>query len=99
MFPAKARAGFTPHLRAEIWRRLEKRLMRRCPCANLPNSVGRSHWGAGITADDMTALRWVPPRLVVNVAFVEWTRDGLLRHPTFVGVRHDTSARDVRRES
>jgi bifunctional non-homologous end joining protein LigD len=29
---------------------------------------------------------------------VEWTRDGLLRHPEFVGVRGDKTPRDVRRE-
>jgi hypothetical protein len=33
------------------------------------------HWGEGITAEDMTALRWVKPRIVAEVAFVEWTRD------------------------
>jgi ATP-dependent DNA ligase len=32
-----------------------------------------------------SAVRW--PRVVVEVSFVEWTRDGLLRHPEFVGVR------------
>jgi len=42
--------------------------------------------------------QWVEPRIVVEVAFTEWTPDGLLRHPVFVGVREDKSARDVRRE-
>jgi hypothetical protein len=76
MFAARVCAGFTPHLGAEIWRRLGFRRVRACPFANLRNSIGRSRWGAGITADDMIALRWVPPRLVIDVAFVEWTRDG-----------------------
>ncbi|PWT79648.1 MAG: hypothetical protein C5B57_13620 [Blastocatellia bacterium] len=47
----------------------------------------------------MTTLRWVAPAIVVQVAFVEWTRDGLLRHPRFVGVRDDKPPPDVRRES
>jgi bifunctional non-homologous end joining protein LigD len=47
----------------------------------------------------MTSLRWVPAQLVVDVVFVEWTRDGLLRHQMFVGIRDDKPARDVRRES
>ena len=37
------------------------------------------------TAEDMTALLWVNPKIVVEVSFVEWTRDGLLRHPEFLG--------------
>jgi ATP dependent DNA ligase-like protein len=43
--------------------------------------------GEGITAEEMTALRWVKPKIVVEVSFVEWTRDGLLRYPEFIGVR------------
>jgi bifunctional non-homologous end joining protein LigD len=46
----------------------------------------------------MTALRWVKPKIVVEVSFVEWTPDGLLRHPEFVGVRHDKSPPEIRRE-
>jgi bifunctional non-homologous end joining protein LigD len=36
--------------------------------------------------------------LVVQVAFMEWTAHGKLRHPRLVGVREDKSARDVVRE-
>jgi bifunctional non-homologous end joining protein LigD len=32
---------------------------------------------------------WVEPRLVCEVRFTEWTRDGGLRHPIFVGLRED----------
>lgn len=41
---------------------------------------------------------WVRPRLVAQVAFTEWTADGVLRHPVFRGLREDKPARDVRRE-
>ncbi len=41
---------------------------------------------------------WVEPRLVVAVAFTEWTGDGRLRHPAFQGLRTDKSAASVRRE-
>ena len=46
----------------------------------------------------MAALRWVKLKIVVEVSFVEWTRDGLLRHPEFIGVRDDKRPRDVQRE-
>ena len=38
---------------------------------------------------------WVAPKLVVEVKFAEWTADGKLRQPIFLGVRDDKAARDV----
>jgi bifunctional non-homologous end joining protein LigD len=42
--------------------------------------------------------RWVEPRLVGQFAFAEWTRDGRLRHPRFLGLRTDKRPREVVRE-
>jgi bifunctional non-homologous end joining protein LigD len=42
---------------------------------------------------------WVEPRLVAQVGFSEWTRDGRLRHPRFLGMRDDKAAEDVVREA
>ncbi len=41
---------------------------------------------------------FVRPKLVAQVGFTEWTRDGKLRHPRFLGLRSDKRAEDVRRE-
>jgi len=41
---------------------------------------------------------WVRPILVAEVAFAEWTDDGTLRHPSFLGLRADKRAADVVRE-
>jgi bifunctional non-homologous end joining protein LigD len=38
---------------------------------------------------------WVAPKVVVEVKFAEWTSDGKLRQPIFLGVRDDKAARDV----
>ena len=38
---------------------------------------------------------WVRPEMVVQVGFIEWTVHGKLRHPRFLGVRTDKSAREV----
>ena len=42
--------------------------------------------------------RWVEPELVAQVGFTEWTRDGRLRHPRYLGLRDDKPAREVVRE-
>ena len=41
---------------------------------------------------------WVKPRLVGQVAFTEWTSDGRLRHPSFLGLREDKATEEVVRE-
>ncbi|HEX4786831.1 MAG TPA: non-homologous end-joining DNA ligase [Actinospica sp.] len=44
------------------------------------------------------AVHWVRPELVAQIGFTEWTRDGMLRHPRYLGMREDKPARDVVRE-
>jgi bifunctional non-homologous end joining protein LigD len=48
-----------------------------------------------------TALRgshWIEPKLVAEVAFTEFTGDGVLRHPSFIGLREDKPAAQVKIE-
>ena len=93
----KVRNGFTAHQRAGVFDRLRPIVTGTCPFTNLPTTKS-GHWGEGITADEMRTLRWVKPQLVAEIAFVEWTRDGSLRHATFLALRDDKKARDVHRE-
>ncbi len=44
-------------------------------------------------------VTWIKPELVAQIGFSEWTRDGRLRHPRFLGLRDDKDAREVVRES
>jgi len=94
----KVRAGLTPYVRADISRRLQPLLTPRCPFANLPTER-TGHWGEGISSEEMQEIRWVKPTLVAEISFVEWTRDGSLRHARFLALRDDKLARDVRREA
>jgi bifunctional non-homologous end joining protein LigD len=97
VFAGRVRAGLTQHDRAELFRRIAPDQTPRCPFANLP-STGTGHWGEGVTPEDMTKLRWVEPKVVVEVSFLEWTRDNALRHSEFIAIRDDKSPADVTRD-
>src|SRR4029077_13082848 len=87
-FVAKVKNGFVQRVRDEIFPALKALQTAKCPFKNLPEK-GPSRWGESITAEKMDECRWVRPRLVCQVAFVEWTDAGHLRHCTFIGMRHD----------
>jgi bifunctional non-homologous end joining protein LigD len=48
---------------------------------------------------DGEEVTWVSPQLVGEIGFTEWTQDGRLRHPRFLGLREDKPAEDVVREA
>jgi len=97
-FAGKVRAGFTPHLRRDVFRQLKLLHQATCPFSDLPNSK-TSRWGAGVTAEEMDEMQWLTPKLVAQIRFVEWTAEGHLRHAAFLGVRTDKAARTVTREA
>jgi bifunctional non-homologous end joining protein LigD len=97
-FAGKVRAGFTPHVRRDVFAQLQRFHAKRCPFVDLPSSK-TSHWGGGVTAEQMIEMRWLRPALVAQIRFVEWTAEGHLRHAAFLGLRTDKKARDVRRET
>jgi bifunctional non-homologous end joining protein LigD len=97
-FAGKVRAGMVPHVRRELYKTLAPLHASKCPFVNLPDAK-RSRWGGGVTADEMKEIQWLRPRLVAQIRFQEWTADARLRASSFLGVREDKSAKDVRRES
>jgi bifunctional non-homologous end joining protein LigD len=46
----------------------------------------------------MRFCKWVQPSLVCQVRFTEWTHDGHLRQPVFLGLRQDKDPREVVKE-
>ena len=49
-------------------------------------------------ADVTRGATWLRPELVAEVAYGEWTGDHRLRHPSYLGLRHDKDAADVTRD-
>lgn len=52
----------------------------------------------GVGAGEWRSIHWVKPALLCEVAFTEWTQDGLIRHPSFQGLREDKNASEVKQE-
>jgi hypothetical protein len=87
-----------PRIRKEIFPVLKKAGATHCPFTNLPEKR-TSRWGEALTAEKMKECRWVKPKLVCQIAFVEWTDAGHLKHCTFIGMRNERDARKAARSS
>lgn len=61
---------------------------------------GRERREPPFADDDLPSkgVHWATPKLVGEVGFTEWTHDGKLRHPRFLGLRRDKDPKDVMRE-
>jgi bifunctional non-homologous end joining protein LigD len=84
-YAGKVGTGFDDAMLRELGAKL-RRLRRKTP----PFADAESIRERGVS--------WVQPRLVAEIGFSEWTRHGRLRHPRFLGLRIDKSAREVVRE-
>lgn len=87
VYAGRVGTGFTQATLEALGRRLRRLEQRASPfSAEGPRPPARG-------------AHWVKPVLVGEVAFTEWTRDGLLRHPAFVGLREDKPAAQIVREA
>ncbi len=76
--------GFTDDELPQIRQQLDKIKSNYCPFSNFPGSSSQ--------------ITWIKPDVVCEVKFAEWTADGILRHPVFLGFRDDLKPLDVKRE-
>jgi DNA ligase D-like protein (predicted ligase) len=73
-------AGFTPHLRDEVFVEIKALKTPLCPFLNLPEPKRSSH---GLSAEKMRECVWLKPERRCELEFVERTRGGRLRHAVF----------------
>jgi bifunctional non-homologous end joining protein LigD len=97
LYAAKVRNGFVPATRRALLDRFRGLERPAGPFQNLPETE-KGRWGEGLTEEDMEKCRWLQPRLVAAIEFLEWTPEKHLRHPRFVGLRDDEKADLVGRE-
>ncbi|PTQ08579.1 DNA ligase D [Sphingomonas oleivorans] len=80
-YAGKVGTGFDSATIAMLTERLRP-LERKTPPAEVPRTAARD-------------AHWVKPGLVAEIAYAEITQDGVLRHPSFLGLREDKPAREV----
>ncbi len=85
VYAGKVGSGFNDRLLGDLQHRLEARRRKTCPFAEVPAELRRG-------------VHWVEPDLVAQVEFTEWTDEGRMRQPVFLGLRDDREARHVVRE-
>lgn len=82
-YAGKVGTGYDNDFLESFRRRLDKLERKTCPFAEEVDEDG---------------VHWVSPKLVGEFGFTEWTSDGKLRHPRFIGLRRDKEPRQVVRE-
>ncbi|HWA98059.1 MAG TPA: DNA ligase D [Pirellulales bacterium] len=84
MYAGKVGTGFDERTLKDLLGKLQALARDDSPFENLRRAVGPAR-----------SAHWVEPRLVGQIEFTQWTNDGMLRHPSFQGLREDKSAREV----
>jgi len=85
-YAGRVGTGFSAPLLLDLRRRLD--------ALERPDSP----FAAPLPRAERRRVHWVRPSLVAEVSFSSWTRDGRLRHPSFLGLREDKPAADVVRD-
>ncbi|WP_172124262.1 MULTISPECIES: DNA ligase D [unclassified Devosia] len=82
IYRGRVGTGFTRDEAQALQQQLDARASKTNPFSNIPRAATRG-------------ANWVKPELVGEVAFTEFTPDGVLRHPSFMGLREDKPASEV----
>lgn len=86
IYAGRVGTGFSLQQRIDLRKKLDQIVRASSPIRVLPKDPG------------LKRAIWVAPKLVGEVAFTEWTDEGVIRHPSFQGLREDKKAQDVVRE-
>ena len=84
LYCGKVGTGFNENSLKNIKKILNKYKTNKAPFKLLPTSIGE--------------VTWVIPKIIVEVEFTEWTRSGVLRHPSFKGLRSDKRPNEIIKE-
>jgi len=97
VFAGKVGTGFAAKSLATLHKKFQGQRRADCPFVDLPSKQD-GEWVLGITPSMMKKMRWTNPKFVAEIKFAEWTRDGKLRAPVFLGLREDKKPTEIVRE-
>ena len=92
VYAGRAGAGISDAELERLWKRLQRLATDTMPLDVPPPPTSR--FGSPLV---LSRVHWVRPELVVEVKFLTWTGEGLLRQVIYQGLREDKRATDVRR--
>ena len=75
--------GFNEYLRKNLAKRFKYLEIRDCPFDEIPK---------------IKNMHWLQPKLVAEIQFTEFTKDNILRQPSFIGLREDKNPKEVKLE-
>jgi bifunctional non-homologous end joining protein LigD len=92
-YTGKIGTGFTDKAQRDMMQQFNQLIQKTCPFETEPDYNKPSRFRPNPPKATAT---WLKPQLVCEVAFAEITSDGVMRHPSFEGMRIDKKAKDVR---
>ncbi|HEV7780731.1 MAG TPA: DNA ligase D [Chitinophagaceae bacterium] len=91
----KVGTGFNEKMQAEMMTKMKKLATTKVPFTEVPDVDKPSRFRPNPPKAKVT---WLKPQLVCEVSYTEITGDGVMRHPSFEGMRTDKKAKDVKKE-
>jgi bifunctional non-homologous end joining protein LigD len=93
IYAGRAGTGMADRELERLWRKLQPLAVDKMPLAEAPPRGSR--FGTPLV---LSRVHWVRPEMVVEVSYLTWTDDGLLRQVVYLGEREDKPAAEVRRD-
>ena len=94
-YTGKIGTGFSNELQKEMMQQFEPLIRKKCPFLKVPDINKPSRFRPNPPKATAT---WLEPKLICEVFYREMTSDGVMRHPSFKGMRDDKSAGEVVKE-
>ncbi len=95
VYSGKIGTGFNDQAQREMMKQFKALIIKKPPFSELPDINKPSRFRPNPPHATAT---WLKPQLVCEVSYTEMTTDGVMRHPSFEGMRIDKNAKDVTRE-
>lgn len=94
-YTGKIGTGFSHKLQQELIKKFKPLIIKKCPFTNVPDVNKPSRFRPNPPHAEAV---WLSPKFVCEVSYTEITSDGVMRHPSFEGMREDKDAKDVHEE-